>query len=162
MDPYLCTVYSLTTDLEWEIAARSGTTSDFWTGEGSNLGGDYSSSDCNTSVTIQDGVSNPPLSDYAWFCGNSNSSSQEVGTKLPNGFGLYDMHGNLWEWTSDWVGCTYPNGGAWCNSGSRRVNRGGYWGDSPGSLTSSHRYNGNPTNRGSGNGVGFRLRILAP
>jgi formylglycine-generating enzyme required for sulfatase activity len=158
MDPYLCSGYSLPTAHEWEIAARSGTTSEFWTGEGSSLGGTYSSNDCNTSVTIQDGVSNPPLSDYAWFCGNSNSSTQEVGTKLPNGFGLYDMHGNLREWTSDWYGCTYPNGGTWCNSGSDRVYRGGSWSNYPHDLRSSNRSYYYPTYRHDFNG--FRLRKI--
>ena len=95
------------TEAEWEYAARSGTTSEYWTGEGSSLGGTYSSDSCLPSVTIQDGVTNPLLSDYAWFCGNSNNSSQPVGQKLPNGFGLYDVHGNLYEWTADWLGWEY-------------------------------------------------------
>jgi formylglycine-generating enzyme required for sulfatase activity len=106
--PYQCDGYRLPTDGEWEYAARSGTTSEFWTGAGSSLGGTYSATSCSTSVTILDGVSNPLLSDYSWFCGNSSSSSQPVGQKLPNGFGLYDVHGNLWEWTADWWGCSFP------------------------------------------------------
>ena len=158
MDPYLCTGYSLPTEHEWEIAARSGTTSDFWTGEGSSLGGTNSADSCDANITIQDGVSNPSLSDYAWFCLNSSYSSQEVGTKLPNGFGLYDMHGNLWEWTSDWYGCAYPNSGTWCNSGSANVARGGYWGNIPIYLRSSTRNDDNPSYRGYNNG--FRLRKL--
>ena len=157
MSPYDCSGYSLPTEHEWEIAARSGTTSEFWTGEGSSLGGTYSSNDCDANVMIQDGASNSPLSDYAWFCGNSNSS-QEVGTKLPNEFGLYDMHGNLGEWISDLYGCTYPNSGTWCNSGFNRVLRGGSWNAFPYGLRLSHQSNTNPTDRNDD--YGFRLRKL--
>ena len=162
MNPYFCTGYSLPTEHEWELAARSGTSSDFWTGEGSNLGGTYTSNVCNSTVTIQDGVGNTPLSDYAWFCENQDDStyynmSKPVGLKLPNGYGLYDMHGNLREWTSDWYGCTYPNGGTWCQSGSNRVVRGGYWNDNPIILGNSNRSLNYPT---GGSEVGFRLRKL--
>ena len=93
MDLCLCVGYSPPTEHEWEIATRSGTTSEFWTGEGSSLKVPYSANSCDVNVTNQDGVSNLLLSNYVWFCGNSNSSSQEVGSKLLNDFGLYNMHG---------------------------------------------------------------------
>ena len=54
--------------------------------------------------------------DYAWFCGNIGGSCgesfygpQEVGQKMPNGNGLYDMHGNLAEFVVDWYGCNFPS-----------------------------------------------------
>ncbi|MEC7986151.1 MAG: SUMF1/EgtB/PvdO family nonheme iron enzyme [Myxococcota bacterium] len=82
----------------------------FWTGNGSSLGGYSSGSLCSGTLTIQDGSVNPLLSDEAWFCGNSNGRFNPVGMKKSNGFGLCDMHGNLWEWTAE------------------EVLRGGWWG----------------------------------
>ena len=70
MDPILCTGYSLPTEHEWELSARSGTTLIFGQARGVDLGGTFSNLDCNASVTILDGVSNPLLIDYAWFLEN--------------------------------------------------------------------------------------------
>jgi formylglycine-generating enzyme required for sulfatase activity len=156
--PYQCDGYRLPTEAEWEYAARSGTTSEFWTGGGSDLGGTYSEHACNGTETIQDGVGNPLLSDYAWYCGNSNSSSQPVGQKLPNGFGLYDVHGNLEEWTADWSDCTFPPASTdpHCDStGSSRVNRGAYWFSYPVYMRASDRDGNSPVYRSYR--FGFRL-----
>ena len=132
VNPYQCSGYVLPTDAEWEYAARSGMEDDFWTSDG---GGDYSANTCTGTETIQDGVSDPLLRDYAWYCGNNNNQygvqgSKEVGQKSPNGFGLFDMHGNLWEWTSDKYDCTFPhtNVDPFCNSTDPlHVRRGGSW-----------------------------------
>ena len=144
MSPDVCDGYSLPTEAEWELVSHSLSTADFWTGEGSNLGGNYNSNQCLSTVQIIDGNLNPLLGDYAWFCGNANNQTQPVATKLPNAFGVYDMAGSLWEWTADWEGCTFPQtDGAYCDVvASNRVRRGGAWTSNPAYLRSS--YSANP------------------
>ena len=94
------------------------------------------------------------------YCGNSNERAEEVGLKLSNGFGLHDMHGNLWEWTSDFSTCSYPSSnGDWCSSGSFRVRRGGGWYDNPNNLRLSGIGSNSPNQRNVY--FGFRLRKLA-
>jgi len=150
MNPYDCDGYSLPTEAEWELAARAGTTSEYWTGEGPDLGGTYSSMYCNN-PTIQDGATNPLLSDYAWFVCNSNSSTQPVAQKQANGFGLYDVHGNTWEITADWYyPCSFPTSSIdpHCDtSGTYRVRRGGSWKKYQNSLRASDRNNAIPSSR---------------
>lgn len=104
--PTECSGFRLPTDAEWEYATRSRTTASYWTGQGSALGGNASSTTC--SIDILDGVTDPSLSLYAWFCGNSDSELHPVAEKLPNGFGLYDLHGNAFEWVEDDYGCLFP------------------------------------------------------
>ena len=100
-NPYQCTGYVLPTDAEWEYASRSGSPFDFWTPDGGGNG----EAGCTGTEVINDGVTNPLLADYAWYCGNFDytvtTNYYEVGQKLPNGFGLYDMHGNVIEFTAD-------------------------------------------------------------
>jgi formylglycine-generating enzyme required for sulfatase activity len=75
------------------------------------------------------------LSNYAWHAGNSNGKTHPVGQKKPNAFGLYDMHGNVQEWCSDWLDKTYysnsPNVYQGPSFGSARVIRGGCWWHDP-------------------------------
>ena len=162
VNPYQCSGYVLLTEAEWEYAARSGTQYDFWTPDG---GGNYSTNACNGTETIQDGVSNPLLRDYAWYEGNNDNQygdngSKEVGQKVPNGYGLYDMHGNLWEWTADWSGCSFPDASTdpYCESaGSSSVKRGGGWGGAPSSMLASYSSSSAPTYRDAY--IGFRLGL---
>jgi formylglycine-generating enzyme required for sulfatase activity len=116
--------YRLPTEAEWEYAARAGTTSNYAFGNDEKV-----------------------LGDYAWFSGNSGNQSHPVGEKKPNAFGMYDMHGGVWEWVQD---CWHPNyqgapatGVAWeadCRSGNRRTVRGGGWNDTPRVVRSTYRY----------------------
>ena len=130
--------YRLPSEAEWEYAARAGTTTEW------SFGNDKSK-----------------LYDYDWYRANSASKTQAVGKKLSNAFGLYDMHGNVLEWTQD---CWHDNyagvtidGSAWITdcSGSVRVLRGGSWSGDPASSRSANRSRFSPRSRD--NSIGFRL-----
>ena len=94
--------FRLPTEEEWEYACRAGST------------GDYCKLADGTEITKS------TLGEVAWYDGNSDSKTHPVGQKKPNAFGLYDMHGNVWEWCED----LYRAGN------SNRVYRGGSWSDS--------------------------------
>jgi len=113
-NPYTAAGYRLPTEAEWEYACRAGSTTAFANGPITYTG-------CSPM--------DPNLDQIGWYCGHAGSWTHPVAQKLPNAWGLYDMHGNLWEWCNDWWSdyggaVTDPAGP---EAGHFRVFRGGYW-----------------------------------
>ena len=148
--------YRLPTEAEWEYACRAGSTTEFCYGDdpfGAELG--YYAWFWDNS-----GSTNPPP-DYSYLIEGKYYTTQPVGTRQMNRWGLSDLHGSVWEWCLDWYG-TYP-GGTVTNytgvtNGTSRVIRGGSWNGGAGSCRSANRSAAFPDGRSSG--VGFRA-ILA-
>ena len=125
--------YRLPTEAEWEYACHSGGKIEEYCG-GDNI----------------DAV--------AWYFGNSGGKTHPVGQKQPNGLGIYDMSGNVWQWVQDWYGILYPTSGNnphGASSGSSRVFRGGSWRHLPAFVKSTYRYYFAPGFLSSY--IGFRL-----
>ena len=126
----------LPTEAEWEYAARSGGTDEVWAG---------------TSIKEQ-------LTEYAVYSANSGNRTASVGGKKPNGVGLYDMSGNVWEWVADWYAEDYYQASPKKNpkgplSGEKKVLRGGSWVNGPADRRSAFRSWISPTVRDAVDGV---------
>ena len=127
----------LPTEAEWEYACRAGTTTPFNTGE--TLSTDQANYDGNFTY----GSARK---------GEYREKTVAVGSFAPNAFGLYDMHGNVWEWCQDWYDAAYyknsptddPRGP---EKGEVRVLRGGSWAINPWSCRSANRFWGDPSFR---------------
>jgi len=105
---YFASGYRLPTEAEWEYACRAGST----------------------------GIRYGKIEDIAWYKTNSNNTTQPVGLKTPNAWGLYDMLGNVWEWCSDiYDESVY---------GSYRIIRGGGWCDEERSCMVTNRRRSHP------------------
>jgi formylglycine-generating enzyme required for sulfatase activity len=124
-------VFRLPTEAEWEYACRAGTITPFYTGETISA----EQANYKASKVYGDGSQ-----------GHYVGMTTKVGSYPPNAFGLYDMHGNVSEWCSDWYGSKYyrdspaidPKGSF---GGKHRVIRGGAWDQKPKLLRSAYRYN---------------------
>ncbi|MBM74520.1 MAG: hypothetical protein CMK59_03895, partial [Proteobacteria bacterium] len=131
-DIYACSGYRLPTDAEWEYAARSGTSGEMWTGQGEDQGGVFWYGGCDSYIPIIEQYSFSFIDDFAWWCADGLFGPKEVGLLRPNGFGLYDMHGNIKEWTGDWAAEEDHRSGEnpWFVEGEYledRILRGGAW-----------------------------------
>jgi hypothetical protein len=128
--------YRLPTEAEWEYACRAGTVTAYWFGDDAERFGEY-----------------------GWYADNSGGHTHEVGLKPRNAWGLYDLHGNVWEWCGD-VYVNKLEGGLdpfVTGGGSVRVYRGGGWSSTAGYCRSASRYWHDPSYRS--NYLGFRLAL---
>ena len=137
--------FDLPTEAQWEYACRAGTTTALNNGKG---------------LTAQRGVC-PNLNEVGWYDENSSQAPLPVGKKHPNAWGLYDMHGNVWEWCRDWADGYHgdvidPVGP---ESGSIRIRRGGGWRVSSKQCRSEWRGSSEPSVRDEN--LGFRLALVS-
>ncbi len=131
----------LPSEAEWEYACRATTTTRYYAGQDEQ-----------------------ELDKAGWFDGNSGRATHPVGQKAPNAWGLYDMHGNVWQCCEDRAQKDYykdspladPQGGP--VAGKDRVLRGGSWSNLPALCRSAHRLFYDPTHRGTS--YGFRLVVV--
>jgi formylglycine-generating enzyme required for sulfatase activity len=127
-------------EAEWEYACRAGTATAYPGGDGEQA-----------------------LQGVGWYRANSGGQTQPVGRKAPNAFGLYDLHGNVWEWCADRPadeghGQGESSGPADPRPGLGRVLRGGSWFNKAAFCRAACRYYGGPASRA--NGCGARVCLL--
>ena len=133
----------LPTEAEWEYACRAGTTTLWHCG--------------NSDATLQE---------YAWFAANASRKIHPVAQVKPNAWGLFDMHGNVWEWCGDWHDDSYYQNSPPADplgpmiTSSYRVIRGGSWIVPASSCRSAYRLGNQSVNRSSG--LGFRVATVPP
>ena len=141
-NPYTAQGYRLPTEAEWEYACRAGSATAF-------ANGPITERYC-TPV-------DPNLDQMGWYCANTLNARVSGAQKQPNAWGLYDMHGNVWEWVNDWYWSTYfgaetnPVG---VSNSTAKVIRGGAFTANAASARSASRSNSSALN--SPNNVGFR------
>jgi len=134
--------YTLPTEAQWEYACRANSTSAWCFGD-----------------------NDADLAQYGWYADHGGRGTKPVGQKLPNGFGLFDIHGNVWEWCLDWYQQDYYGSSAMDDpkgptAGSYRVLRGGGWSNSSDSCRSAARGKGSPHFH-SIDRLGFRVVMIS-
>ncbi len=140
--------YRLPTEAEWEYAARSGGKEERYAGTSSRDG----------------------LGDYVWYDDNSARSTHPVGEKKPNGLGIHDMSGNVWEWCGDYYRNSYygsspkdnPKGPSDRPPSDARVLRGGSWKNFRKRVRAAHRGWDDPDYFPHETGIGFRVVFTPP
>ncbi|MCP4112531.1 MAG: formylglycine-generating enzyme family protein, partial [Desulfobacteraceae bacterium] len=157
--------YRLPTEAEWEYSCKAGTETAYYFGNDSGQLGEYAAGELASLGISYFGNDSGQLWEYAWYSKNSDSKTHSVAQKKPNAWGLYDMHGNVWEWCQD--SCDWKSGGVVTDtykngvtdpvneSGSYRVVRGGSGGNDAGDCRSAYRGDYSPDDRY--NSLGFRL-----
>jgi formylglycine-generating enzyme required for sulfatase activity len=137
--------FRLPSEAEWEYACRAGTTTAYSFGDNASL-----------------------LGEYAWYSDNSGSKTHPVGQKKPNPWGVYDMHGNVWEWCQDSYEKYGGEGDLIRKTGKAitkendnrfRQLRGGSWSDYARDCRAAYRYRDNARNRS--NSIGFRVIFIS-
>ena len=131
--------FSLPTEAQWEYACRAGSKSRYYYGD-----------------------EDAKLAEFAWFNDNSEEKTHPVGQKKPNAWGLYDMHGNLFQWCADWYDGDYyksspasdPCGPS---SGSLHVDRGGCWNSLARGCCSAFRHTNSPR---ADHFIGLRVMVI--
>jgi len=145
--------YTLPTEAQWEYACRAGTTTAL-----------------NSGKNLSDKEQCSEMDEVGWYWHNGGEENwnnnltctHPGGQKKPNKWGIYDMHGNVWEWCSDWYGSyptspvTDPKGPG---TGSYRVLRGGSWYYGADYCRSAYRGNGRPSGNNLVN-IGFRVALV--
>lgn len=140
--------FRLPSEAEWEYAARADSSSAFYTG---------------SILHPQSFPPDPNLDRAGWYAGNSRGTTRPIGLKDPNAWGLYDMHGNVWEWCWDWRGpypdqaVTDPMG---TESGTYRIVRGGGWNNTAQDCRAARRGGTVPNFRSQR--AGFRPAVGMP
>jgi formylglycine-generating enzyme required for sulfatase activity len=141
-------LYRLPTEAEWEYACRAGTATRYSFGDdlaGIRKHAWFGDNSGRSMISVID-LWTPDRDAYARLLAANGCRPHAVGSLPPNPWGFYDMHGNVWEWCSDWYAAygssvSDPSGP---QSGTQRVYRGGSWFNGPHDLRSSRRFSGLP------------------
>jgi len=150
--------YELPTEAEWEYACRAGTTTRFWCGD--------TDASLKGNANIADASFKEKYPDASWAVAWNDGYpfASPVGSFNKNPWGLYDMHGNVWQWCADGDD-QYQEGSIkdpkGKDSANSRALRGGSWNDEPRLCRSAHRGNGAPADRGAHSGFRVVLRLPA-